>query len=135
MTVNPLAPKVTWAPAPSVGFEGTSIALGTLSAAVGSLPGDSNSLSTLTISGAPAGAVLSDGHGHSHKSSGVTDAFDVSGRTLSSLSITTANNVTLYTAPTGNGMRPVRTMKSISAVPEPAIGGPWNVPSPRAPWQ
>jgi hypothetical protein len=92
VTVKPFAPAVTWAPAPSAGVEGTSIALGTLSVTVSSLAGDSNSLSTLTISGAPTGAVLSDAHGHSHKSSGVTDVIDLSGWTLSSLTVTATNS-------------------------------------------
>jgi hypothetical protein len=92
VTVKPVAPTVTWAPAPSVGVEGTSIALGTLSATAGGLAGDSNSLSTLTIIGAPTGAVLSDGHGHSRVSAGISDVIDVSAWTLSSLTIKVANS-------------------------------------------
>src|SRR4029077_14946570 len=69
--VDPTAPTVTWAAA-TPGVEGTAIALGTLAATITSHAGDTNTLNTLTIGGAPSGAVLSDGHGHSAISDGST---------------------------------------------------------------
>jgi hypothetical protein len=87
VTVSPTHPVLSWATSVS-GVQGTSIALGTLGETVTSQTGDSNTPNTLTISGAPAGAVLTDGHGHTHTSAGTADAIDVSGWTLSGLTIT-----------------------------------------------
>src|SRR5262249_13106336 len=86
VTVSPTPPTVTWAAA-TPGVEGTPIALGTLTAVITSHSGDANTLNTLTISGAPSGAVLSDGHGHSVTSDGSTP-IDVVGWHLSTLTIT-----------------------------------------------
>jgi hypothetical protein len=91
LTVLPTAPVLSWSASVS-GVEGAAIPLGNLAGTVTGKSGDKNSLSTLTISGAPAGAVLSDGHGHSHASSGVADVIDVSRWTLSSLTITPTSN-------------------------------------------
>ncbi|MGO4159005.1 beta strand repeat-containing protein [Cupriavidus sp. YAF13] len=87
VTVNPLAPTLSWA-ATAIGVEGAAIALGGLGVTITNLTGDANLQNTLTISGAPANAVLSDGHGHTHTSIGTGDAIDLSGWTLSSLTIT-----------------------------------------------
>src|SRR6202008_361470 len=89
VTVNSLAP--TLAPVAESGVEGAAIALN-LGATVNGLAGDGNSLSTLTLSGAPAGAWFSDSHGHTHTSSGTSDAFDVHDWNLSSLSVTPTND-------------------------------------------
>ena len=72
-------------------MEATAISLGTLSYTITGQTGDSNSLNTLTISGAPAGAILSDGT-HNHTSAGTGDLIDVSTWTLSSLKITPTND-------------------------------------------
>ena len=90
VTVGPTAPTVTWAAA-TPGVEGTPIALGALAATITGQDGDSNTLDTLTISGAPSGAVLSDGHGHSVTSDGSTP-IDVAGWNLSTLAITPSSD-------------------------------------------
>ena len=92
VTVNPLGPTVTWGAAAS-GTEGTAIALGTLADTVNSLAGDSNSLQSLIVSAIPVGDTLSDGHGHSFTATGGLTATDVKGWTLSSLTVTTVNDV------------------------------------------
>jgi VCBS repeat-containing protein len=91
VTVNPTPPTVTWAAA-TPGVEGTAIALGTLAATITGQAGDTNALNTLTIGGAPSGAVLTDGHGHSVTSDGSTP-IDVVGWHLSTLTITPTNAV------------------------------------------
>src|SRR5262249_27419080 len=90
-TVNPTAPTLTWSAA-TPGVEGTAIALGTLATTITGQAGDANTLNTLTISGAPSGAVLTDGHGHSATSDGSTP-IDVAGWHLSTLTITPTNAV------------------------------------------
>ena len=62
VVVSPTAPTV--APVAESGLEGTAIALD-LGTTVNGLPGDTNSLASLVVSTIPAGATLSDGHGHS----------------------------------------------------------------------
>ena len=98
VTVNPLAPTV--APGAETGVEGSAIAL-SLGVAVRSLGSESNSLSSLLISGATAGAVLTDGT-NSHTFSGPSDAFDIHSWNLSTLTIKPANdtNFTLTVAAT-----------------------------------
>jgi hypothetical protein len=91
VTVKPSAPTLSWAASVS-GVGGAPIALGALVATIKGQSGDTNSLATLTISGAPAGSLLSDGHGHLHASAGVNDVVDVSAWTLSSLTITPTND-------------------------------------------
>ena len=69
--------------------------------AVNGRPGDSNSLATLTISGATAGAVLTDGI-NTHTFSGPGDTFDIHGWNLATLTIKPASdaNFTLTVAAT-----------------------------------
>jgi fibronectin-binding autotransporter adhesin len=86
VTVNPTAPTLTWAAQVS-GTE-TQVALGSLTDTITGHTGDSNSANTLTISGAPQGAVLSDGI-HIAISDGHT-AIDVSGWNLSCLTANTS---------------------------------------------
>src|SRR5258707_11941505 len=91
VTVNPTAPALSWA-ATASGVEGTAIALGSLGETVTGQAGDNNSANALTISGALAGAVLSDGHGKRYTFTGVSDAHDITGWNLSSLTVTPAND-------------------------------------------
>jgi hypothetical protein len=88
--INPTAPTLSWAA--SVSGTEPQVALGNLVETITGFTGDSNSPHTLTISGAPAGAVLSDGHNHSVTSDGST-AIDVSAWTLTSLTIDTTHAV------------------------------------------
>src|SRR5579871_592747 len=90
VTVDPTAPTVTWATA-TPGVQGAAITLGGLVATITSLAGDTNTLNTLTISGAPAGTVLDDGHGHHATSNGSTP-ISVVGWNLSTLTITPAGD-------------------------------------------
>ena len=92
-------PIETWSAAVT-GVEAAPIGLGALT--VTFTGGDT--LNTLTISGAPAGAILSDGHGHTATSTGTSQQIDVSAWILSSLTVTPANdtNFTLTATATGN---------------------------------
>ena len=89
VTVDPLAPTVAWSSPSITGVAGSAFALGTLSDHVNSLTGDTNSLKSLVITGAPVGAVLSDGHGHSATITTTTQQVSVSNWSLSSLEIKT----------------------------------------------
>src|SRR5205085_1127960 len=93
VTVNPKAPTVTWG-ASTPGTEGTAITLGTLADAANSLTGDSNSIQSLVVSGIPVRDTLSDGAGgHSFTVTVGTTSIDVKTWTLSSLTVTTTNDV------------------------------------------
>jgi hypothetical protein len=87
--VKPLAPTVSWAPAPAAGVEGS--ALGAISATVNSLAGDTNSLASLVVSAIPVGAILSDGTNTFTAKSGST-AVDVRSWNLSKLTMSPAND-------------------------------------------
>ncbi len=92
MTVNPLAPTVTWAVAPSAGLEGSTIALGSLAVTVNGLAGEANSLTSLVVSAIPVGATLSDGANTFTATAGHTSV-NVGGWALSSLTITPSTDV------------------------------------------
>ena len=98
VTVNPLAATVT--PVAATGVEGSVIALN-LAVTVNGLSGDANSLATLTLSGATAGAVLTDGI-NTHTFTGPSDTFDIHTWNLSTLTIKPASdaNFTLTVAAT-----------------------------------
>ena len=121
VTVTPTAATETWAPA-ATGVEGSTIALGALAVTVTGKSGDSNVLNTLTISGAPAGAILSDGHGHTATSTGA--AINVMGWTLSSLTIKPLNagNFTLTATATekdasGDVSAPTSVTETVQVLP------------------
>ena len=124
VTVNPLAPAVSWSPSAEIGVEGSSIKLGTISATVGRLTGDSNSLASLVVSAIPVGATLSDGSGHSFTSSAGHTAIDVLGWSLANLMITpsTDTNFTLAVTATerdaeGNLGTPVSATEAVTVNP------------------
>ncbi len=87
--VNPLAPKVTWAPAPLDGKAGAPIALGDITATAGGLAGDGagNVIQSLVVSNLRAGATLSDGSGHSYTAPAGGGATDVTGWSVADLSL------------------------------------------------
>src|SRR5438067_128148 len=91
VTVNPLAPTLTWS-ASTPSTEGAAITLGTLAATVNGLAGDGNSLQSLLVSAIPVGATLSDGSGHSFTASAGNTTVNVGGWTLSSLRVTPTND-------------------------------------------
>ena len=77
-----------------------------LGVTVNGQPGDSNSLATLNISGATAGAILTDGT-HTHTFSGPGDTFDIHSWNLATLTIKPAgdSNFVLTVAATETGRR------------------------------
>ncbi|MFB9270148.1 Ig-like domain-containing protein [Bradyrhizobium erythrophlei] len=91
ITVDETPPTVTWLPQAECGVEGAMIALGTITATVNSLPGHSNSVQSLVVSGIPVGAVLTDGTNSFMATSGNT-SIDVKSWSLSNLKITPPND-------------------------------------------
>jgi hypothetical protein len=92
LTVDETPPKVTWLPPAESGIEGATIALGTITTTVNSLPGHSNGVQSLVVSGMPDGAVLTDGTNKFLASSGSTSV-DVKSWNLSNLKITPPNDI------------------------------------------
>ena len=118
VTVDPLAPTLSWG-ASTPGTEGATIALGTLAATVNSLSGDSNTLTSPVVSAIPVGATLSDGHGHSFTATAGTTSVNVSGWTLSSLTVTPTNDTDFTltaTATTGDANGHTSTANITEAV-------------------
>ena len=87
IAVDETPPTVTWLPQVESGIEGSATALGAITATVNSLPGHSNSVQSLVVSGIPVGAVLTDGTNSFMATSGNT-SIDVKSWNLSSLKIT-----------------------------------------------
>src|SRR6202011_680369 len=129
VTVNPLAPTATWG-ASTPGTEGAAVTLGTLAASVNSLTGDSNSLQSLLVSSIPVGATLSDGHGHSFTASAGNTAVNVSGWTLSSLTVTPTNDANFTLTATAT-TRDAEGNTSTASVTEAVIVNPL---APTATW-
>jgi hypothetical protein len=91
ITVDETPPTVTWLPQAESGIEGTAIALGAITATVNSLPGHSDSVQSLVVSGIPAGTVLTDGTNCFLATSGNT-SIEVKSWNLSNLKITPPND-------------------------------------------
>ena len=91
ITVDETPPTVTWLPPAKSGIEGTAIALGAITATANSLPGHSDNVQSLVVSGIPAGAVLTDGTNNFMATSGNTSV-DVESWNLSNLKITPPND-------------------------------------------
>ena len=89
VTAAPMAPTVSWSSATASGAEGSAIALGTLSDTVNGLAGDSNTLSSLVLSGIPVGDKITDGTNTFTATTGNTSV-SVAGWALSKLSVTPA---------------------------------------------
>ncbi|MBR0980005.1 S-layer family protein, partial [Bradyrhizobium diazoefficiens] len=83
---------IAWSPASKTGIEGNSIALGTISGYG----------TSLIVSGIPVGATLTDGHGHSFTASVGKTSVAVLGWTLTSLSISTINDLNFVLTATGS---------------------------------
>jgi len=91
IAVDQTPPKVTWLPQAESGIEGKAIALGVVTATVNSVPGHSDSVQSLVVSGIPAGAVLTDGSNCFMAVNGNTSV-DVQGWNLSCLKIIPSND-------------------------------------------
>jgi hypothetical protein len=91
ITVDETPPTVTWLAQAESGIEGTTIALGAITATVNSLPDHSDGVQSLVVSGIPAGAVLTDGTNSFLATSGNT-SIDVKSWNLSNLKITPPND-------------------------------------------
>src|ERR1700686_1037441 len=99
VTVNPLAPTVAWSPSSASVNHGQDLnpfALGTISYTINGLPGDSNSLQSLTISGLRVGDTISDGS-HTFTASGGNTSVNVSTWTLNSLTLNAHRNPGTFT--------------------------------------
>ena len=91
IAVDETPPTVTWLPAAECGIEGRTIALGSIAATASTVPGHSNSVQSLVVSGIPVGAVLTDGTHCFVATSGDTSV-DVKSWNLSNLKITPPND-------------------------------------------
>ena len=91
ITVDETPPTVTWLPQAERGIEGTAIRLGAIAATVNSIPGHSDSVEQLVVSGVPAGAVLTDGSNCFMATNGNTSV-DVNGWNLSCLKVIPSND-------------------------------------------
>src|ERR1700716_1347839 len=79
ITVTPLPPTISWSSGSFSEQPSQNIALPSLTVAVNGLSGESNSLSSLTLLGVPAGQTITDGSGRSHISTGPADPFNYAG--------------------------------------------------------
>ncbi len=90
VTIRPLAPAVTWAPAAS-GLAGAPVVLGALAvqARALKLDGTGNTIASIVVGGVPAGVTLADNAGHSFTAPGpagaVGPSVDVFGWNLAAL--------------------------------------------------
>ncbi|WJR76000.1 VCBS domain-containing protein [Bradyrhizobium sp. NP1] len=91
ITVDETPPTVTWLPQAESGVEGTTIALGRITATPNSLPGHSDNVQSLVVSGIPVGAVLTDCANSFLATSGNT-SIDVKSWNLSNLKIIPPND-------------------------------------------
>src|SRR5262249_48190354 len=91
ITVDETPPTVSWLPPAESGVEGAAIALGAITATTNGLPGHSNGVQSLVVSGIPVGAVLTDGTNSFMATSGDT-SIDVKSWNLSNLKITPPND-------------------------------------------
>ncbi|MBO0884492.1 MAG: hypothetical protein J2P17_29995, partial [Mycobacterium sp.] len=94
----PAAPTVSWSPNAKTGVEGQTIALGTI------VPASGNPLQSVTVSGIPAGATLSDGVNSFAATSGNTST-NIIGWNYAALTLTPSNdtNATLTAQVTDTG--------------------------------
>jgi len=109
---------VRWLPQAESGVEGTTIALGTISATVNSLPGHSNSVQSLVVSGIPVGAVLTDCTNSFTATSGNT-SIDVKHWNLSNLKIIPPNetNFTLIVTATDQNANTASASELVKVAP------------------
>jgi hypothetical protein len=91
IAVDETPPTVKWLPPAECGIEGRAIALGSIAATANSVPGHSNNVQSLVVSGIPVGAVFTDGTNCFVATSGDTSV-DVKCWNLSNLKITPPND-------------------------------------------
>jgi Bacterial Ig-like domain len=118
ITVDETPPTVTWFAQAESGIEGTTIALGAITATVNSLPDHSDSVQSLVVSGIPAGAVLTDGTNSFMATSGNT-LIDVRSWNLSNLKITPPNdtNFTLTVTATDQDANTASASELVTVAP------------------
>ena len=118
ITVDETPPRVTWLRQAESGVEDTTIALGAITATVNSLPGHSNSVQSLVVSGIPVGAVLTDCTNSFTATSGNT-SIDVKSWNLSNLKITLPNdtNSTLIVTATDQDGNTASASELVKVVP------------------
>src|SRR5439155_1227500 len=98
VTVNPLAPTVTWA-ATTAEPAGAVLTLGPLAGRLMSLSGDSNSLQSLVVSAIPVGATLTDGAGaHTFTATVGSTSVDVTACSLTGTEATATYTLSLHDA-------------------------------------
>ena len=118
IAVDETPPTVTWLPPAESGIEGKAIALGAIAATANSVPGHSNSVQSLVVSGIPVGAVLTDGTNCFMATSGDTSV-DVRSWNLSNLKITPPNdtNFTLTVTATDQDANTASTGELVTVAP------------------
>ncbi len=118
LTVDETPPTVTWLPLAERGVEGTTIALGAITASVSNVPGFSNSVQSLVVSGIPVGAVLTDGTNNFMATDGNT-SIEVKGWNLSSLKIIPSNdtNFTLTITAADQGANTASASELVTVAP------------------
>jgi Bacterial Ig-like domain/FecR protein/Peptidase M10 serralysin C terminal len=125
LTVDETPPTVTWLPPAEAGIEGRAIALGTITATANSLPGHSDSVQSLEVTGIPIGAVLTDGTNCFTATSGNTSV-DVKSWNLSNLKIIPPNdtNFTLSVTATDQDANSANASELITVAPLPPALNP-----------
>jgi hypothetical protein len=125
ITVDETPPTVTWLAQAENGIEGTTIALGAITATVNSLPDHSDSVQSLVVSGIPAGAVLTDGTNSFMAPSGNT-SIDVKSWNLSNLKITPPNdtNFSLTVTATDQDANTASASELVTVAPPGALPQP-----------
>jgi hypothetical protein len=118
IAVDETPPTVTWLPPAESGIEGKTIALGAIAATANSVPGHSNSVQSLVVSGIPVGAVLTDCTNSFVATSGDTSV-DVKSWDLSKLKITPPNdtNFTLTVTATDQDANTASTGELVTVAP------------------
>jgi hypothetical protein len=118
ITVDETPPTVKWLPQAESGVEGTAIALGAITATTNSLPGHSNSVQSLVVSGIPVGAVLTDCTNSFTATSGNTSV-DVENWNLSKLKIIPPNdtNFTLTVTATDQDANSASASEQVNVAP------------------
>ena len=118
IAVDETPPTVTWLPPAESGIEGKTIALGAIAATANSVPGHSNSVQSLVVSGIPVGAVLTDCTNSFVATSGDTSV-DVKSWDLSKLKITLPNdtNFTLTVTATDQDANTASASELVTVAP------------------
>jgi VCBS repeat-containing protein len=97
ITVTPLPPRISWSSGSFSEQPSQNIALPSLTVTVNGLSGESNSLSSLTLLGIPAGQTITDGSGRNHISTGPTDPFNYLGWNFNNFHLDPNGQATAFT--------------------------------------